>query len=375
MAHCSAPPSDLQQMKATNTIAQAHANHHREAPRSPFGHGPRPQNFLNRLPTMSDKMRFKTFMSELLGTFFLVYLSQTALASFELLGTQNDIISRRLATLLAYGLAFALASLMTLNLSGAHLNPAYTLASATFGDLRWGRAVSYTVAQYLGAFLAAIFLHATYSDKLGQRHTEGLLVGMNATLRAHGNILSTGKFFSSYPPTEVSLAQLHTSHLLATATLTSLTRMVYKSRPTRIPRNLKPIYLAGAHCLVLAAFCANGGPVFNPAQDFSPRLYIFLFGWGSAAFNLYNYKYWWLCGILAPHLGALIGFAIYRLLDHLGSIPNCHQSDNDDKLDGAEQGGAMANNYPHRGGPLGCEYHHHSTHDYSPASRTADDFR
>lgn len=270
------------------------------------------------------RVRFKQFLAELLGTFIFVYLGQSALTSFELMGTQNDMLTRQLATILSYGLAYALACLLTLNLSGAHLNPAYTFASATFGQLSWPRAFSYCCAQYLGAFVGAIFLHATYSDKLNQRHTEGLLSGMNVSLRAHGNILSTGKLFASHPPTEVSLSQLTISYTLATAHLTLLVLAVNDSKLIRIAKSLRPMYLAAALCLVLAAFSANGGPVWNPAQDFSPRLYIALFGWGTSAFNLYNYKYWCVCGLLAPHLGALFGFALYRLFEHLRSAKEQH---------------------------------------------------
>lgn len=272
---------------------------------------------------LATKRRLKLFAAEFLATFVFVYLSQSALTSFELLGTQNDMLTRKLATILSYGLAYAFASLLALNLSGAHLNPAHTVASAIFGQISWSRAIAYQCAQYLGSFVAAIFLHATYSDKLQQRHTEGELFGANAALRAHGSILSTGKLFASHPPTEVSLTQLTISYTLATAHLTLLTLAINHPKVIRITKSLRPLYLAVALSLVLAAFSANGGPVWNPAQDFSPRLYIALFGWGSAAFNLYNYRYWWLCGLLAPHLGALIGFALYQLFGHLRLREQC----------------------------------------------------
>lgn len=266
---------------------------------------------------------FKIFMSEFLGTFILVYLGQSTLASLELTGTSNDTINRQLATILTYGLAFLLATLLTLNLSGAHLNPAFTIAGSFFGYVKWGQVLTYLSAQYSGSFLAAIFLHATYSDKLSQRHTEGLLTGMNTTLRAHGNILSTGKLFSSYPPTEVSLTQLTISYTLATAHFMFILLSIHKSSNLiKMPLWIKPFYMALTLILIQAAFAANGGPVLNPAQDFSPRLYIALFGWGSSAFNLYHYNYWWLCGLVAPHIGALIGFGIHQVLAHLCTIQN-----------------------------------------------------
>lgn len=260
---------------------------------------------------------FRLFISEFLGTFLLVHLSQSGLTSFELLGTQNDTINRQAGVLLIYGLAYMLAILLTLNLSGAHLNPAYTMACALYGQLKWSHALNYLAAQYSSSFVAAIFLHATYSDKLNQRHSEGLLTGMNSTFKAHGNILSTGKFFSSYPPTEVSLTQLSISYILASAHLMLMLQAVQDSRLIKVPRSMRPVYMASALVLIHAAFAANGGPVLNPAQDFSPRLYIALFGWGSAAFNLYHYAYWWICGLIAPHVGALIGFALYRALIRL----------------------------------------------------------
>lgn len=261
--------------------------------------------------------RLKLFVSEFLGTFLLVHLSQTGLTSLELIGTQNDTINRQMGTILIFGLAYMLAVLLTLNLSGAHLNPAYTVASAFYGRLSWSQAINYLVAQYSSSFLSAIFLHATYSDKLNQRHSEGLLLGNNSTLRAHGSILSTGKFFSSYPPTEVSLTQLTISYTLASAHFILFLALIQESKLIRIPRCMRPIYMSAALVLVQAAFSANGGPVLNPAQDFAPRLYIALSGWGSASFNLHHYTYWWLCGLLAPHVGALIGFALYRLLTQL----------------------------------------------------------
>lgn len=263
---------------------------------------------------------FKLFMSEFFGTYIFVYLAQSTITSLELMGTQNDTINRQLATTLTNGLAILSAALLTLNLSGAHLNPAYTLASAFYGYLEWYRAFNYICAQYLGSFVAAIFLHATYSDKLAQRHSEGLLTGMNATLRAHGNILSTGKLFSSYPPTEVSLTQLFISYTLASIQLMFILLAIQDSKLIKLPNHMKPIYMATTLVLIQAAFAANGGPVLNPAQDFSPRLYIAIFGWGSSAFNLYHYNYWWLCGLVAPHTGAIVGFGLYQILCHLNNI-------------------------------------------------------
>lgn len=279
-------------------------------------------------------IRLRRFVSEFFGTLFLVFLGQSALTSFELMGTQSDIISRQSATTFAYALSFLIATSLTLSSSGAHLNPAYSLASATYGYNSWGQATVSMLAQYLGSFTAAILLHASYSDKITQRHSVGMLLGKNATQRAHGHILSTGKFFSSYPATEVSLFQLIVSYTIATTHLFIIILAIQDAKLVRISKQVKPLYMAAALALTLLSFSANGGPVLNPAQDFSPRLYTAMFGWGTAAFDLHHYHYWWLCGLMAPHFGAIIGFGLYQILIGLGSEINHHrvncESDDDD---------------------------------------------
>lgn len=259
------------------------------------------------------------FGAEFFGTLVFVFLGQAALTSFELTGTQNDTITRQSATTIAYSLAYLLAILLTISSSGAHLNPAYSIARATYGYINWSLALKYILAQYSGAFSAAFFVHMTYSDKLAQRHSIGSLVGKNSTLKAHGHPLSTGKLFSSYPPTEVTMFQLIFSYIMASTFFFLLIIAIQESKPLRLSNQVKPIYMASALALVLVAFSANGGPVLNPAQDFSPRLYTALVGWGSSAFNLHQYQYFWICGIVAPHIGAILGFSIYQLLDRLGN--------------------------------------------------------
>lgn len=256
----------------------------------------------------------KLFSSEFLGTFIFVYIGQCVITSFEFTGTQSETSIKLLGTLICYSLSLLVAVLLTLSVSGAHLNPAFTIAAATFGHLNWHKVPIYLLGQYSGSFVAACFLHITYNDKIAHRHAEGLLNGMNMTLRAHGNILSSGKFFTTFPPIEVSLTQLFISYSLATTHFSLLLISIYESKLVRLPKYLQPIYVAMALLVTLAAFCANGGPAINPAVDFAPRLYISLSGWGTSAFNLYHYTYWWLCGILAPHLGALIGVGLYKII-------------------------------------------------------------
>src|SRR4029077_14252274 len=48
--------------------------------------------------------------------------------------------------------------------SGAHLNPAVSLAFALRGDFPWRRVPGYVIAQLLGAVLACLFLYAVFGN-------------------------------------------------------------------------------------------------------------------------------------------------------------------------------------------------------------------
>src|ERR1700749_897002 len=59
----------------------------------------------------------------------------------------------------AWGLAVILGVYVAGRISGAHLNPAVTLALAVFGGFSWGKVLTYAIAQTVGAFFAAAIVY------------------------------------------------------------------------------------------------------------------------------------------------------------------------------------------------------------------------
>ena len=76
------------------------------------------------------------YLAEFTGTLFFVYI---------VLATGNP---------LAIGAAFALAILLTANLSGGHINPAITIVMASLGKIGTNDIVPYILAQVFGALVA-----------------------------------------------------------------------------------------------------------------------------------------------------------------------------------------------------------------------------
>jgi len=94
--------------------------------------------------------------SELLGTFFLVLVA----AGGGMMGQAFPNTISRSAAVVAPGLMVMAVILFMGKVSGAHLNPAVSVAFSLRGDFPWRRVPGYIIAQLIGATLAALFLHA-----------------------------------------------------------------------------------------------------------------------------------------------------------------------------------------------------------------------
>ncbi len=102
------------------------------------------------------KQEWRRLFSELLGTFFLVLVA----AGGGMMGQAFPDTISRTAAVVAPGLMVMGIILFMGKVSGAHLNPAVTIAFTLRGDFPWRRVPGYIVIQLIGATLAALFLHA-----------------------------------------------------------------------------------------------------------------------------------------------------------------------------------------------------------------------
>jgi aquaporin Z len=102
------------------------------------------------------KQEWRRLFSELLGTFFLVLVA----AGGGMMGQAFPDTISRTAAVVAPGLMVMAIILFMGRVSGAHLNPAVSLAFALRRDFPWRRVPGYVVVQLAGAALAAWFLHS-----------------------------------------------------------------------------------------------------------------------------------------------------------------------------------------------------------------------
>jgi aquaporin TIP len=97
-------------------------------------------------------MNIKAALAELIGTFTLVFIGAGAGSVLE----ANS--AGTVGVALAHGLALMVIVYAWGSISGAHVNPAVTLGVALAGRMDWIKALSYWIAQFIGAILAAYLL-------------------------------------------------------------------------------------------------------------------------------------------------------------------------------------------------------------------------
>ena len=115
------------------------------------------QNVIDRITDFNDPhQEWRRLFSELLGTFFLVL----AAAGGGMMSHAFPGVISHTAAVTAPALTVMAIILFMGKISGAHLNPAVSIAFALRRDFQWNRVPGYIVVQLIGATLAALVLHA-----------------------------------------------------------------------------------------------------------------------------------------------------------------------------------------------------------------------
>ncbi|MBV9127257.1 MAG: aquaporin [Verrucomicrobia bacterium] len=131
------------------------------------------------------------FVGEFFGTFLLVFFGCGSVCAAVLTGAQVGIFQ----VAIVWGLGIATAIYLTGSLSGAHLNPAVTLAMAVWAGFPARRVLPYMAVQVAGAFASAAVLYVIYSGALHVfEHKNGVVRG------AAGSELSAKVFGEYFPP-------------------------------------------------------------------------------------------------------------------------------------------------------------------------------
>ncbi|KAK9767212.1 glycerol channel [Basidiobolus ranarum] len=244
----------------------------------------------------SFKTEHKPALAEFLGTFVLVLfgLGVNAQNTFNTYASESAYLSNNLG----WGLGLTAGIYVSGGVSGGHLNPAVTVTMAYLRKFSWTRVLSYIIAQFAGAFLAAVVVYFIYNPALN------VMGGDKFSLASAG-------IFATFPQPFNTIGSAFFAEFVGTA---ALTLGIFAITDERNNQGKGYVALAIGLHLTAIGICLGWmtGYALNPARDFAPRLFTALYGWGWEVFSAHDYYFW--VPVVAPYAGGITGGLLYNLL-------------------------------------------------------------
>jgi glycerol uptake facilitator protein len=236
-------------------------------------------------------------IAEFLGTFVMILLGIGVVAMVVLFPTKNpgEIIHGGFTNItLGWGLAVTMGIYVAGKVSGAHLNPAVTLALAVFRDFPWRKVLPYSLAQTAGAFAAAALVFWNYLPAFRQ---------IDPQLERTAGVFTTFPAFPQLPQAGFL------DQLIGTGLLVLMVFAITDEFNAPPGANLAPAMIGLVVVAIGMSFGGMHGYAINPARDFGPRLFTVFAGFRNNGLTD-GTRAWWI-PVVAPLLGGLAGAAIY----------------------------------------------------------------
>jgi glycerol uptake facilitator protein len=236
-------------------------------------------------------------LAEFLGTLVLIALGDGVVAMVVLFGTgaPGEVIKGGYTNItLGWGLAVLMGICVAGRVSGAHLNPAVTLALAVFRGFPWAKVAPYVFAQVAGAFAGAALVYVNYLPAF-RAFDPGLEKAASVSV------------FTTFPAFPAEWAFGLVDQVVGTALLVGLILAITDSRNPAVPPPLQPLLIGLVVVAIGVSWGGMHGYAINPARDFGPRLFTLAAGFRNTGFD--SHAFW--VPIIGPLLGGLVGALTY----------------------------------------------------------------
>ncbi|MFC3995415.1 MIP/aquaporin family protein [Nocardiopsis sediminis] len=243
------------------------------------------------------------YLAEFVGTAILILLGGGVVAGVTLAKSKANNGGWIVITL-GWGMAVAMAVYVTGQYSGAHLNPAVTLALASTGDFELALVPGYIAAQMAGAFTGAVLVYLAYLPHWGETEDAETKLGV----------------FSTIPAVRSIPANLLTEVIGTFLLVFGILGINANMNPIgEGDANLAALFGTGfapllVGLLVTAIGLSLGGPTgyaINPARDLGPRLAHLVLpipGKGGS-----DWSYSWV-PVVGPIVGGVLAAQVFGLL-------------------------------------------------------------
>ena len=279
------------------------------------------------------------YATEFLGTAILIILGNGAVANVELKGTKGH-QSGWIVIAVGYGMGVMIPALMFGNVSGNHINPAFTLGLAISGLFPWAQVAPYIIAQVLGAIFGQALVVATHRPYYLKTENPNNILGTfstissldNGTKESHFAATVNGfvnEFVGSFVLFFAALGM--TKNFFGSEVLQYMKQMASQAGQNvdfsdlAIKAQVAPHTASGlsvAHLalgfLVMALVTSLGGPTgpaLNPARDLGPRLLHAFLPKSVLGEHKGDSKWWysWV-PVVAPVAAAIAAVAVFKFL-------------------------------------------------------------
>jgi glycerol uptake facilitator protein len=235
------------------------------------------------------------FLAELVGTGALILLGNGVVANVVLTGTKGQNGGWIVITT-GWALAVYVGVVIATPFSGAHLNPAVTLAMAVSGKLPWASVLPYIVAQMLGAMIGSFLVWVMYRDHFNKTEDASLQLAA----------------FSTAPAIRDNIPNL-ISELIGTFVLVFTVFFITGGEivESKSHIGLGSIGALPVALLVWAIGLSLGGTTgyaINPARDLGPRIMHFFLPMKNKRNS--DWSYAWI-PVLGPILGGMLAAVLY----------------------------------------------------------------
>ena len=242
----------------------------------------------------------QAYIGEFIGTMLLIILGDGVVAGVLLRNSKAE-NSGWIVITFGWAMAVAMAVYCVGQFSGAHINPAVTIALAVTGQFPLANVIPYIIAQFLGAFVGGVIVWLAYLPHWGETDDEGLKLGVFCTAPAIYNT-----------PANVITEIIGTFVLVfGVSGLMANAGAVGGQAATVIGSGINPLLVG---LLVLGIGLSLGGPTgyaINPARDLGPRIAHAVLPIAGKGDNDWGYA--WI-PVVAPIIGGILGAVTWVIL-------------------------------------------------------------
>ena len=235
--------------------------------------------------------------AEFLGTLVLMLfgLGVVAMVGLFRTGAPGEVVHGGYTHItLGWGIGVTLGIYVAGRISGAHLNPAVTIAFAAFRGFSWSKVAPYVVTQTAAAFLASALVYWNYLPQFRK---------VDPALERTAGVFTTFPAFPDLP------AAGFLDQVIGTGLLLLMVFALTDEHNAPPQANLTPVLIGLVVVGIGMSFGAMHGYAINPARDFGPRLFTAVAGFRNNGLTDGSGAFW--VPIAGPIVGGLAGSALY----------------------------------------------------------------